>query len=270
MRSSTERSFYNLYWASHLVLVVVSPLLGLCATLSIVSCMIFVRLLIERHVWPRYIDFVLVPLRPDQLPRNTYVQFNRWTPEFMALGCGLVGDFRLAYKPRTAFVRYFLPSDRRVKGEVLDWDEQFVPGFTTIFDDGRLLETARLPAHHSQSAEDSRLWFHGAPEASIAELYALHQRKIDIYESTYSAKALTVTPDRLLDFAQYGHRLVWWERNELPERYGSPQVPVGERQMTNDTRYEALSRNAITRGSASPGAKEDPATSGAPPRQSLG
>ncbi len=226
MRSSTERSLDNLRWTCHLALVVVSPLLGPCVTFSLVGCLVFARLLVERQTHLRYLDFVLVPLRPDQLPRNTYVQFDRWTPQFMALGCGLVGDFRLAYKPRPVFVRYFLPPDRRVKGEVLDWDEQFVPGFTTIFEDGRLLETGRYPAHHSQSAEGSQLWFHCFPDATIAELYAIHQRKIDIYESTYSAKALTVTPDRLLDFAQYGHRLVWWERNALPARYGIPQPPA--------------------------------------------
>jgi hypothetical protein len=181
---------------------------------------------VERRTYPRYIDFVLAPLRPDQLPRNTYFMFNRWTPEFMALGCGLVGDFRLAYQPRPVFVRYFLPPDRRVKGEVSDWDEQFVPGFTTVFDDGRLLESVRFPKHHSQSAETSKLWYYCDPDVSIAELYAIHQRRIDLYESTYGARPLTVAPDRLLDIAQYGHRLVWWERNELPARYGIPQVPA--------------------------------------------
>lgn len=185
-----------------------------------------VGLLVEAWLRPRYLDYIWEPLRPDQLPRSTYRQFDRWTPEFMALGCGLVGDFRLSYVPWPTFVRYFLPPDRRIKGEVSHLSDMVTPSFTTIFTDGRLLETARFDKQSTKFGDDEMIWGQCDPDASIAELYGMHQRSVDLYESTYGAKALTVTPDRLFDFAQYGHRLVWWKRKELPARYGMPQVPV--------------------------------------------
>jgi hypothetical protein len=226
MRSSTERSLDNLHWTLFLVFFVLSPLLDPGVKLLVAGGFVLATCCVGWRTHSRYVDYVLVPLRPDQLPRNTSCMFDRWTPDFLALDCSLMGDFRLAYQPRPAFARYFLPPDRRIVAEVSDWDEKFVPGFTTIFDDGRWLETTRFPAHHSKNAEQSRLWFHCAADASVAELYAIHQRRIDHYESTYGARPLMVTPDRLLDIAQYGHRLVWWERNELPPRYGIPQVPA--------------------------------------------
>src|SRR5262245_20978114 len=62
-----------------------------------------------------YRDYGFEPLRPDELPRDTYATFNSCTPEFMQLGSGLVGDFRLACTPRPVIIRYFLLPDRRVK-----------------------------------------------------------------------------------------------------------------------------------------------------------
>jgi hypothetical protein len=203
--------------------------------LAVVACLIDCRLLwlavglevlLEAWTRPRYLDFIWEPLRPDQLPRSTYRQFDRWTPEFMALGCGLVGDFRLSYEPWPTLVRYFLPPDRRIKGEVSHLSDMVTPSFTTIFADGRLLETARFDKQSTKFGDDEMIWGQCDPDASIAELYGMHQRSVDLYESTYGATALTVTPDRLFDFAQYGHRLVWWKRHALPASYGKPQVPV--------------------------------------------
>lgn len=185
-------------------------------------------LLAEAWLRPRYLDYIWEPLRPEQLPRGTYRQFDRWTPQFMSLGCGLVGDFRLSYVPWPTFVRYFLPPDRRIKGEVAQAGDAVAPSFTTIFDDGRMIETALFNQNLTKFGDHLKLWMQCVRGASIAELYAQHQRQVDLYESTYGAKALTVTPDRLYDFAQYGHKLLWWQRNELPAKYGMPQLPVGD------------------------------------------
>jgi hypothetical protein len=203
--------------------------------LAVAACLVDCRLLwlaivpallLEAWTRPRYLDYIWKALRPDQLPRSTYRHFDRWTPEFMALGCGLVGDFQLSRVPWPTYVRYVLPPDRRIKGDISQADDAVAPCFNTIFDDGRMIETALFDQNLTKFGEHLKLWMQCVRGASIAELYAQHQRQVDLYESTYGAKALTVTPDRLYDFAQYGHKLLWWQRNELPARYGVPQVPV--------------------------------------------
>ncbi len=230
MHSRIERKIYYVLW---LVCVAIYGLTELRLIDDVVAWPVLGSvLLVQLWLWSRtrmrYLDYVLDPLRPEQLPRETYQHFDRWTPEFMALGCGLVGDFQLSYRPWPTYVRYFLPPDPRIKGEVSQADEAVAPSFTTIFDDGRLLETARFEQSHTKVGEELKIWAQCVADVSIAELYALHRRQIDLYESTYGARPLTVTRDRLLDFAQYGHRLVWWQRNKLPARFGTPQPPVGD------------------------------------------
>ena len=85
---------------------------------------------LRQFVKMRYTDYVFEAMRPDDLPRDTYNVFNDFTPQFMQLGGGLVGDYRLAYSPRPVFIRYFLPPDDRVKAQVSDWDGKFTPSFT--------------------------------------------------------------------------------------------------------------------------------------------
>ena len=278
MRSKTVNRIHFALWALIAALVLASqiaPLDGIWIWL-----VIGVALLVETGLWwytrPRYRDYVMEPLRPEQLPRDIYATFDRWTPQFMALGCGLLGDFQLSYVPWPTYVRYFLPQDRRIRGEVSQSDETSVPSFVTVFDDGRAIETARMDSSKPQDGnwmyvsvpyvppdtlsnpqidlllasfvgiyfdrgelastankenelqcrDDRMLWAQSAPGLSVSELYALHMRTIDLYESTYGARGLTVVPDRLLDFAQYEHRLLWWQMHRLPARYGVPQPPA--------------------------------------------
>jgi hypothetical protein len=176
----------------------------------------------------RYRDYVFEPMRPEGLPRDTYKFFNSRTPEFMQLRCGLVGDFRLAYTPRPVFVRYFLPPDQRVKGEACDWNGTFSVSFTTYFCDGRLLETAITDDQGQKLSNDSKLWFFMYPAVSTAQLYEHHIQAIDAYEASHGVSAIPVTPSRLAEFAQYGHRLVWWEQGKLPKRLGEPRLPEAE------------------------------------------
>jgi hypothetical protein len=176
----------------------------------------------------RYRDYVFEPLKPDQLPQDAYEAFNRLTPEFMQLGCGLVGDFRLAYLPRPTVVRYFLPPDRRMHGEVSDCDGTFSPCFHTVFEDGRIIETVINPDVESSFPPDKKLWAQSAGAVSIAELYRLHRNAVDAYETNMELRALSPTAGLLGEFAQYGHRIVWWERGELPVHMGEPIPPVAE------------------------------------------
>ncbi|MCI0361605.1 MAG: hypothetical protein L0211_24240 [Planctomycetaceae bacterium] len=176
----------------------------------------------------RYRDYVFEPLRPDQLPSDAYQEFNRLTPEYMQLGCGLVGDFRLAYSPRPTVVRYFLAPDRRIHGEINDCDGTFSPCFHTLFEDGRVIETLIHPEVQSKFDPQRQLWAQAAGEVSIAELYRLHRQAVDAYESNMEIRALQPTAGLLGEFAQYGHRLVWWELGKLPGRLGEPVPPAAE------------------------------------------
>jgi hypothetical protein len=172
----------------------------------------------------RYRDYVYEPMRPEQLPSDTYAMFNSRTPEFMQLGCGLVGDFRLAYAPYPVFVRYLLPPDRRVKGEACDWDGKFSLSFTSYFSDGRLLESV-ITAESSQKVSNfSKLWFFKCGPVSVAQLYERHREAIDAYEQSHQVSALEVTPSRLAEFSQYGHRLVWSEKGLLPKHLSEPRL----------------------------------------------
>jgi len=173
----------------------------------------------------RYRDYVHEPIRPEELPRDTYAVFNGYTPEFMQLGCRLVGDFRLAYGPHPVLVRYFLPSDARIRGEVCDHNGTFTPSFGTYFSDGRLIESAVMNEPGRKMSSDSRLWFFKHGRINVAGLYAAHRQAVDAYESSQGVRALAFTPANLADFAQYGHRLVWWERGKLPKHIGEPQLP---------------------------------------------
>jgi len=176
----------------------------------------------------RYRDYVFEPMRADELPKDTHEAFTRHTPEFMQLGCGLVGDFRLAYSPRPTFVRYFLPPDRRVYGEVCDLDGNFCPSFTTVFEDGRLIETVSNAQAQSKFDPASKLWGQAAGSVSVAALYQLHCRAIDTYETNMGLRALMPTAGKLGEFAQYGHRLVWWERRTFRSGLEEPQSPQAE------------------------------------------
>lgn len=286
MRSSTKNKIRYVLW------IICTALCGLSQVQFVPDAAIWLAvggvIVVELGLWWRtrisFVDYVLDPLRPEQLPQDTYEIFNGWTPEFMRLGCGLVGDFQLAYRPFPVYVRYFLTPDQRVKGEICQADDLSAPSFITIFDDGREIETVRLAPRQPQAAansqsnasaeelyvdwfaaylwnlvpgkwrrmmaarperavepdrEDRKRWPQRAPDLSVQELYALHQRTIDLYEKTYSVTALTVTPERLLEFVQYGHRLAWWERRELPARYGIPQPPAGD--VTEPQRYSLRS-----------------------------
>src|SRR3954471_16465655 len=116
----------------------------------------------------RYGNYLSEPMRPNELPRDTYAFFNNKTPGFMQLGGGLVGDFRLAYSPHPVFVRYFLPPDDRVKGEACDWNGKFTTNFTSYFPDGRLLETVIMAGAGQKVSNDSKLWFFKMNPCSIA------------------------------------------------------------------------------------------------------
>ena len=206
------------------------------------------------------------------MPRDIRQKFDSRIPEFVNVGCTLVGDFQLSYVPWPTWVRYFFPRDRRILGEVSQSDETSAPSFCTVFNDGRKIETASLDLEGSppgirtpvavspdsygalhvdtlmasfvsnyferavadiappkenplQCREDRMLWAQDMPGLSVEQLYALHVRIIDLYESTYGAKALSVTPDKMLDFAQYGHRLLWFQKGDLPACFGTPQPP---------------------------------------------
>jgi len=176
----------------------------------------------------RYRDYVYEPMRPDELPHDTYEYFNSRTSEFMQLRCGLVGDFRLAYTPRPVFVRYFLPPDQRVKGDMCDWNGTFSVSFSTYFCDGRLLETAITVDQGQKLSNGSKLWFFMYPAVSVAQLYERHVQAIDAYEASRHVSAITLAPSRLAELAQYGHRLVWWEQGKLPKRLGEPRLPEAE------------------------------------------
>ncbi len=180
---------------------------------------------LRQFVKMRYSDYVFEPMRPDDLPRDTYAAFNNFTPQFMQLGGGMVGDFRLAYSPRPVFIRYFLPPDVRVKAQVSDWDGKFTPSFTTYFTDGRLIETAILSPVGKKVASDSKLWFFKAGPCPINELYQRHLETINAYQESHNTSALKVTPEILAELAQYGHRLVWWEKSILPRNIPEPRLP---------------------------------------------
>jgi hypothetical protein len=176
----------------------------------------------------RYRPYVFEPMRVGELPGDTHQAFDSHTPEFMQLGCGLVGDFRLAYSPRPTFARYFLPPDRRMYGEVGDCDGTFSPSFTTVFEDGRFLETASLADAESKFDPASQLWFQACGSVSIAALYQLHRQAVDMYETNMEVRALMPTAGLLGEFAQYGHRLIWWERRTFKLGMEEPQPPRAE------------------------------------------
>ncbi len=275
MRSSTKSRIQFALWIVVVILAGLNRARGIDPT-WVVWLGIGLMLLAQLGLWlltrMRYVDYVLVPLRPEQLPHDIRQKFDRRSPVFMNLGCTLVGDFQLSFVPWPTYVRYFLPRDRRILGEVSQTDETSATSFITVFGDGRMIETAcldptgsptenRAPVAVSPDAygamhvdtlvaslvsnyfdraaaniappkesplqcrEDRMLWAQDMPGLSVEQLLALHVRIIDLYESTYGAKAIDVTPDRLLDFAQYGHRLLWFQQGDLPARYGTPKPP---------------------------------------------
>jgi hypothetical protein len=183
---------------------------------------------LRQFVKMRYTDYVFEPMRPDDLPRDTYNVFNNYTPQFMQLGGGLVGDYRLAYSPRPVFIRYFLPPDDRVKAQVSDWDGKFTPSFTSYFTDGRLIETAIMSPPGNKVSDESKLWFFKVSPCPITELYQRHIETINAYQESHQATALKITPAILAELAQYGHRLVWWEKGILPSNIPEPVLPESD------------------------------------------
>jgi hypothetical protein len=180
---------------------------------------------LRHYVKKRYRDYVFESMRPEELPKDTYNFFNNHTPEFMQLGGGLLGDFRLSSSPYPVLVRYFLPPDDRVRGELCDWDGSFTKNFTTYFTDGRLIETVIMSPPGQKVSENSKLWFFKCSPCPIAELYQRHLEAIDAYQESHQATALKITPEILAELAQYGHRLVWLEKGILPPHIPEPRLP---------------------------------------------
>jgi hypothetical protein len=147
----------------------------------------------------------------------------------MALGGGLVGDFQLARGPRPVFVRHFAPPDDRIYGEACDHDGTFAVSFVSVFEDGRLLETALGTDAMSKMEPHHKLWFVVPGNVSLAELYTLHRESVVAYEQSVGSRAIKVTRDRLAEFSNYGHRLVWHELGKLPKHLGTPQPPRADR-----------------------------------------
>src|SRR5262245_45707613 len=122
MRSRDWKRVQTGVYIVGVTLIVLSRIAELDRLASLAIVVLFLSLAagLRNYIRMRYRDYVFQPLRPDDLPRDTYTAFNRFTPQFMQLGCGLVGDFRLAYGPRPVFTRYFLPQDDRMRGQAYD------------------------------------------------------------------------------------------------------------------------------------------------------
>ena len=85
-----------------------------------------------------------------------------------------------------------------------------------------MIETAIHPTVKTMCEPDKNLWFIAQTSGSLAEIFERHQRAVNAYERETGCEALQATPDRLYEFAQYGHRLVGWESKQKPRQLGPP------------------------------------------------
>jgi hypothetical protein len=175
---------------------------------------------------PTYSDFGYEPINLDDLDDETRAYFDRHTAQFTALGCRVLGDFQLQPPPDAMHVRHFLTPDRHVFGDICGCVPSLSCSFSTVFEDGTLLETGNdtMAGKASPPLKD-RLFFQALPGADIATLYQRHLTAVEEYAESLRVPAIRVTAERLFEFTQYGHRLVWWSIFREPRKAGRPVPP---------------------------------------------
>ena len=175
---------------------------------------------------PAYSDFGYEPITLDDVDDETRAYFDRHTPQFTALGCRVVGAFQLQPPPDAMYVRHFLTPDPRVFGDICGCILSQSCSFSTVFEDGTLLESGNdTTVGKASPPRKDRLFFQALPGADIATLYQRHLTAVEEYTESLRVAAIRVTAERLFEFTQYGHRLVWWSIFREPRKEGRPVPP---------------------------------------------
>ena len=174
---------------------------------------------------PRSVPFEYRPLSPEETPQGIRESWENLTPDFDLLGFKPAGDYVLQSWPTLYAVRIFLSADARIKGAVVVTPDHAAPGFSTYFDDGRVIESAIHPNLESNCDEHAKLWTNVKKSGGIFELLELHEKLINAYEETSDAQAIDVTPDRIAELGRYTQRLIWWEWLEENLHLGEPVPP---------------------------------------------
>ncbi len=221
----------SLYFVQH-VLVFVLMAMGFCLRRDLLEPQVAYPIMVScvcmlAVVWflvkPRYREYIYVPERDEELPQRIVAEWDKYTNDFELLGFRRVGNFRLQDDPLETHARYYLSDDPRIRGEIAALSDEFTPSFCTVFEDGRMIESAIHPTVATMCHPDENLWFIAQESGTLYELFDRHRRAVDTYERETGFDAIAITPDRLYGVAQYGHRLVWWKKNQTPRHLGPPQ-----------------------------------------------
>jgi hypothetical protein len=166
-----------------------------------------------RHAWSNLSrgrpigEWLFEPVDFDGLPRRTLEHFDEFTPAMQKLAFERIRDYCLRRFPGRVFVRYFVAADGKTFGEISDYLGERAYGFFSLFDDGTYLETTATRSSH-EPPQEGRLMLYTHPEASVAELYALHREHAVVHAEHTASVTIELTPENLDAAANYGRRLV--------------------------------------------------------------
>ena len=189
-----------------LVLLMLVALVG--AGFSVWYMIHMIRRLVYRA---QYHDFLFEPVSHMDLRRVTANFFDKHTPDFLALGFELIGDFRLQPNPCPVLARFFVSRDRRVFASIEDYDGLRACCCSSVLEDGTYVECGTVRGTPVHGGTSGQLHLFPLPKASVQALYAQHCETLAQFEADLGCAVAEFDPDQAGEVANYGHRLLRWD-----------------------------------------------------------
>jgi hypothetical protein len=175
-------------------------------------------------------EFIFEPVHPVNLPRGTRTYFESGSAELLEAGFTKLGDYRMKEHPANYFGRCFLSEDGVVVCTLIDiFDEQNF-GYSTLFSDGRMLETSSTQCSESMewTRDNDRYAAVYATGRSIEEGWRMHKEAVAALCVREGVRPLAIEPEAVCDFIRYEGRLfsqILFEQGELDEPPPEPELP---------------------------------------------
>jgi hypothetical protein len=188
----------------------------------------------ERAYWTSLLrthrEFIFDPIHPVNLPDQTRDYFDSGGEALRGLGFAPLGSYRMKEVPANYFGRCFLSGDGTVVCALIDIFGEQDYGFSTMFEDGRMLETS------SSECTEGTQWLLAneryravyVTNEPIEAGWRKHQEAVAAAVDREGVRPLAVERDAVLDFIQYEGRLfsqILFERGELDEPPPEPEMP---------------------------------------------
>lgn len=179
-------------------------------------------------------ELLLAPIEAADLPEDIRQGFDDIEADVAPLGYTTLGDFIMKENPPGYFGRIMMPGDGQVICGIVSMFGDLNYAFTTLFSDGRLLETCSNEPTPSlcwtMGHDRTRAFMVSWQPVELAE--EIHRRQVEKFALEVGDAPLAFQPDQFADVMEYEHRLfseVNYERGELASPPPKAVLPEGTR-----------------------------------------